>query len=141
MRSRAHLVYWKYSFKTSVYLINNPYELLFHFKSKCSYLKTFGCLCFSFLKLFNHKKLEPRSLLFLGYATQHKGYWCLKPMSKHVYVSTHVKFDETTFPFLNLSSSDSSHLYESPSSTTIFVSIPFGFIPKEIYNHFSCSST
>ncbi|KAF8405677.1 hypothetical protein HHK36_007754 [Tetracentron sinense] len=46
-------------------------------------------------------KLSPRSALciFIGYSTLHKGYRCMRLTDSRVFVSRHVKFDETKFPF------------------------------------------
>ena len=43
------------------------------------------------------KKTYP--CVFIGYSPIHKGYRCLEPKTKHVYISKHVMFDEMTFPY------------------------------------------
>jgi hypothetical protein len=52
-------------------------------------------------------KLAPRSSLcvFLGYSSEHKGYRCLELVSNHILTSRHVVFDESSFPFANMSTS------------------------------------
>lgn len=57
--------------------------------------------CYPCLRPFADNKFEPRSLLyvFLGYSPQYKGYCCLYPPTGKVYISRHVIFDESVFPF------------------------------------------
>jgi hypothetical protein len=40
--------------------------------------------------------------VFLGYSSQHKGYRCLDPTISRVYISRHVIFNETIFPYKQL---------------------------------------
>jgi hypothetical protein len=40
-------------------------------------------------------------LVFFGYSPMHKGYRYLHPPSKRVYLSRHVIFDKTIFPYAN----------------------------------------
>lgn len=50
--------------------MNTPYNILFNQEPNYTKLKTFGCLCFPWLKPYTNNKLEPRSepCLFLGYS-------------------------------------------------------------------------
>lgn len=47
------------------------------------------------------KQFVPKSILcvFLGYTEKHKEYWCLHPETGQVYISQHVLFDESMFPY------------------------------------------
>ncbi|KAG8503713.1 hypothetical protein CXB51_001715 [Gossypium anomalum] len=60
----------------------------------------FGCACFSCLRPYQNHKLEFRSrqCIFLSIAPNRKGYQCLDPDGR-MFVSRHVTFDETSFPF------------------------------------------
>ena len=46
-------------------------------------------------------KLDPKSLpcVFIGYSMKHKGYKCLYPLTRQVYISRNVVFDESIFPY------------------------------------------
>ena len=82
----------------------SPYEKLFGKTPDYSALRTFGCACFPTLRDYASHKFDPRSLkcVFLGYSDKHKGYRCLYPPTGRVYISRHVIFDETNFPFANI---------------------------------------
>ncbi|KAG8498333.1 hypothetical protein CXB51_007179 [Gossypium anomalum] len=104
------MVYWGYAFCSAVHLINrlptpvlegrSPYQALYRTEPTYHHLRVFGCCCFPFLRPFLKHKLEFRSqpCTFLGYSSQHKGYYCLTPDGK-VVVSRHVVFDESRFIF------------------------------------------
>lgn len=64
-------------------------------------MRVFGCACYHNLRLYTTNKFDPKSLLcvFLGYTEKQKGYRCLYPPTGRVYISRHVLFDETKFPF------------------------------------------
>jgi hypothetical protein len=123
--SSLPFTYWPYAFSTAVYLINrlpsitrnyvSPWEILFSHSPDYKSFKIFGCACYPLLRPYNSHKFNLRSTqcIFLGYATNAKGYLCLDPKSNRLYTSRHVVFDENTFPFSNISSistpSSSSH--------------------------------
>lgn len=102
--------FWPDSFDTVVYLINklntrilnfkSPAEILFNTKVHYNSLRTFGCLCFHCLRSYNNHKLNFRSLpcTFIGYASNQKGYKCLKSDGR-IIISRHVVFNEKVFPF------------------------------------------
>ncbi|KAG7582826.1 Integrase catalytic core [Arabidopsis suecica] len=108
--------YWSYAFTTATYLINrlptpnlsmeSPYQKLFGETPNYTKLRVFGCLCFPWLRPYTFNKLEDRSTpcVFLGYSQTQSAYLCLQPSSGRIYVSRHVKFDETRFPFQRPSS-------------------------------------
>jgi histone deacetylase 1/2 len=101
------LKFWDEAFLTSVFLINRlpsrvigndtHYERLFNKSPDYSFLRTFGCAVWPNLRPYNSRKLEFRSkrFVFLGYSNIHKGFKCLEPSSRRVYVSRDVVFDET----------------------------------------------
>ncbi|KAM2657198.1 hypothetical protein EV1_012593 [Malus domestica] len=109
--------FWIDAFATSIYLINrlptasqcSPWESLFHKPPDYHTLKIFGCQCFPWLKPYVHSKLDPKSqsCVFLGYSLQHKGYKCLDVVTKRIYISRHVLFNELHFPFHHIPSSSS----------------------------------
>jgi transposase InsO family protein len=109
------IIQWSYAVTTAIHLINrlpipklshkSPWEKLFHKSPDFTHLKTFGCLCFPYLRPYNHHKLQPRTTpcIFLGYPAHTKGYICLNPVTQRTYLSKHVLFNETEFlPHLTL---------------------------------------
>uniref|UniRef100_A0A2N9IFR0 Integrase catalytic domain-containing protein n=1 Tax=Fagus sylvatica TaxID=28930 RepID=A0A2N9IFR0_FAGSY len=101
--------HWTYAVTTAIHLINrlpsphlshkSPWEHLFHKAPDITHLKTFGCLCYPYLRPYNTHKLQPRSTpcIFLGYPSHTKGYICLDPTSHRIYISRHVIFNESEF--------------------------------------------
>jgi hypothetical protein len=99
--------FWVDTFLTSIYVINrlptsvlnnsSPFEKLFHRSLDYSFLKVFGCKCFPLLRPYTSHKLDFRSkpCIFLGYS--YKGYRHFDLLSKKVYLSRHVVFDEASF--------------------------------------------
>jgi len=79
----------------------SPFECLFRRRPNYNFLRTFGCLCFPFLRPYHAHKLDFRSFpcVFLGYSSSHLGYRCLDLESLRIYFSRHVRFHETVFPF------------------------------------------
>ncbi|KAG8503604.1 hypothetical protein CXB51_001615 [Gossypium anomalum] len=101
---------WYYAFAHSVHLINrlptpvlqkrSPYEVLYQDRPSYSYLKVLGCACYPCLRSYHRHKLQFRSAqcVFLGVGMNQKGYKCLDS-SGRVFISRHVTFDESLFPF------------------------------------------
>lgn len=105
--------HWPYAFAAATYFINRLSTLVLSMESSVqklfcttpnyNKLHIFGCLCFPWLRSYNTNKLENRTTqyVFLGYSLTQRTYICLKPSSGRIYVSRHVKFDETVFPTEN----------------------------------------
>ena len=64
-------------------------------------LHTFRCLCFPYLRDYAPKKLSHKSssCVFLGYNPLHKGFRCFDHKTQRFYISRHVQFYETIFPY------------------------------------------
>ncbi|CAL8999831.1 unnamed protein product [Prunus brigantina] len=77
-----------------------PFEVLFGSSPSLAHLKIFGCACYPLMKPYNHTKLQPKTTqcIFLGYASQDKGYICINSQANKLIVSRHVLFDESLFP-------------------------------------------
>ncbi|KAG8478459.1 hypothetical protein CXB51_028363 [Gossypium anomalum] len=102
------MAYWGYAFCSAVHLINrlltqvlnghSPYQRLYGHTPTYDHLQVFGCCCFPYLCPFVTHKLDFQSQpsTFLGYSSQHKGYFYLTPEGK-VIISRHVVFDESRF--------------------------------------------
>uniref|UniRef100_A0A2N9G021 Integrase catalytic domain-containing protein n=1 Tax=Fagus sylvatica TaxID=28930 RepID=A0A2N9G021_FAGSY len=110
--SKLPMSYWSHAVSTATHIINrlptpnlsynNPWEMLFHKPPDLTYLRSFGCQCFPLLTPYTAHKLHPKTTpcVFIGYPTHTKGYLCLDPITKRLYVSRHVLFNETIFPGL-----------------------------------------
>lgn len=119
--------FWERAFHTVVYLHNrtitpilaykSPFEFLYEKVPDYGFLKSFGCLCFPYLRPYNHNKLECRSLpcVFIGYSPKHKGYMCYHVPTSRVYISRYVVFDESSFPYLSQTQLIPKSSHTSPS--------------------------
>ena len=116
MLFQSHLpsTMWVDAFLTANFLINllpssvndkqmSPYEKQHMRAPDYTSLRVFGSACFPYLKPYSQNKFDPKSLVcvFLGYSEQYKGYRCLYPPTGRVYLSRHVIFDESRFPFFD----------------------------------------
>ncbi|CAL8170379.1 unnamed protein product [Prunus armeniaca] len=144
----AHLPpkFWFHACATSVYLINrmpcktlhfkSPYFLLFGSAPAINHLRVFGCACFPLLKPYNTNKLQPKTstCVFLGYAGQYKGYICFSLTTNRLFVTRHVLFDETMFPFTYVHpvsiSSSQSLTSSSPPPSISFTNTVLSPIPS-----------
>jgi hypothetical protein len=127
-RASMPLKFWDEAFATAAYLINRlpsrvinfdtPLHRLFDTTPDYSFLKVFGCACWSNLIPYNQHKLQFRSrqCAFLRYSSLHKGYKCLDIQTGRVYVSCDIIFNEEVFPFANLHPNTGAQLRSSCSS-------------------------
>lgn len=122
--------FWDEIFSSVIYLINRlpsqsnsiPYTKLLNKNLDYSLFRVLGCQCFPYTRPYNSNKLEMHALpcLFLGYATNQKGYCCLHLPTNKIYISRLVQFDEDFFPFKNLPLSASTASAEtSPNPSKI----------------------
>ncbi|KAJ9566804.1 hypothetical protein OSB04_002770 [Centaurea solstitialis] len=91
--------YWSLAFSTAVYLINrlptatlnnsSSYHRLFHKPPNYLKLRSFGYLCFPWLRPYMKHKLEPKSLpcVFIGYSATQSAYHCLHLPTNRIYTS------------------------------------------------------
>ena len=108
--------FWTFAFYTASYLINrlitptlenkSPFEILFQKPPNYKSLKTFGCLCYPWLKPYTSHKLQSPSkpCVYLGPLRSQSGFLCFDPIHNKVYHSRHVEFIEHIFPYKVLSS-------------------------------------
>ncbi|CAL1397617.1 unnamed protein product [Linum trigynum] len=104
------LRFWSHAFQTATYLINRlpssslhgatPYVSLFNESPNYTKLRVFGCACYPWLRPYSPHKLAPRSrqCVFLGYSLIQSAYYCYDLLSKRLFTSRHVLFDEQVFP-------------------------------------------
>jgi hypothetical protein len=114
-------------FESVVFVINripsasnniSPFEALFQNRPNYKFFHVLGCACYPLLRPYMQTKLQPRSewCVFLGYSQVHKGYYCLDPSTKRMYVYRHVQFDEHNFPFASQSDSPTNNATTNSSS-------------------------
>lgn len=111
--------FWVEAFHTAVYLHNilptkrlnfaTPTFSLYGHHPTYDHLRTFRCMCYPNTSATQSHKLQPRSIkcVFLGYLENFRGYRCFDLATGKVYLSRHVTFDETSFPFAQSRSSSS----------------------------------
>jgi Reverse transcriptase (RNA-dependent DNA polymerase) len=121
--------YWPEVFDSVVFTINRlpssplsfstPYNKLFNKNPDYSMFKVIGCKCYPYTRPYASNKLDPRSVpcVFLGYSTIYKGYKCLDIKTNKTYLSRHVVFDETSFPFKQQESKSSPTSTDTTSSS------------------------
>lgn len=122
--------FWHHALSMATYLLNilpsklldhqSPLKILYKRDPLYSHLRVFGCLCYPLFPSTMIYKLQPCSTpcVFLGYPPNHRGYKCYNISSRKFFVSYHVLFDETQFPFAKIHSptpSTYSFLDDSPS--------------------------
>lgn len=118
--------FWPDALATSTYLLNRRpcrprhnstlFELLFGTPPDYAHLRVFGCLCYPNTAATAPHKLASRSArcIFLGYPMDQRGYKCYNPKTKRVIISRHVYFDESCFPFVQLSESGTGTATQCP---------------------------
>ncbi|KAI0523320.1 hypothetical protein KFK09_005715 [Dendrobium nobile] len=134
----AHLpaTLWAEAIATANYLVNRlpsssienqiPFHRLHGHPPNYTHLRTFGCQCFPWLCPYAANKLSPRSheCIFIEYSPFHKGYKCLDISSNRTYISRHVTFNETIFPYQYLKPVHNPNLLPSLHRTPPSLLIP-----------------
>jgi len=128
--------FWVDAFLTAIFIINrlptkildyvSPYERLFHLPPNFTYFRAFGCQCFPCLRPYTNDKLSYRRIpcIFIGYISNHKGFRCLDPSSRCVYISRIVIFDEEQFPAHSIITGPVSCVSSSGKSPGLFFTPP-----------------
>lgn len=107
--------FWVDAFSTAAYIINHlptpllgdksPFELLYGSSPNYENFHPFGCRVYPCLRDYMPNKFSPCTIpcIFLGYSSSYKGFRCLDPTTSRIYITRHAQFDETHFPFLDIS--------------------------------------
>lgn len=113
---------------TSVLNNKSPFQVLYNSIPAINHIRVFGSSCFPLLRPFNSSKLQIRTTkcVFLSYASKFKGYICYEVLHRRIYISRHVLFDESEFPYSNLILQVS----HSNPSTKVSVSSPIVVVPN-----------
>ena len=79
----------------------SPYEKVHNQKPDYHFLRAFGCACWPYLRPYNKHKMDFRSkrCIFIGYSIGHQGYKCLDVATDKIFISRHVVFDESIYPY------------------------------------------
>lgn len=135
--------FWSSTFSTTVYLINrlptptlnsiSSFENLFSKPPNYINLKSFGCLCYPWLRPYTTNNLVSRSTpcVFLGYLQTQSGFKCYDPVNGKTYSLHHVVFVSHIFPyqshvsFMSPPTMPSDIVSPSPSITLSHHKIPF----------------
>ena len=74
-----------------------PFEAWYVYKPKLQNLKTFGCLCFSYIPQDKRDKLDKKAKpgIFVGYSLVSKAYMIYLPQDNKVIVSRNIQFFES----------------------------------------------
>lgn len=122
------------SFLNSTILINSlpslvlqvsQFENLYQRKPKYTYLKAFSCSSYPYLRYYSSHKLNyhPTKCVFIGYSDMHKDYKCFN-RNGQTYITRHVIFDETKYPFSIKTKSTYSSSSTLPLCILRFVQVP-----------------
>ena len=99
--------FWAKAANTTIFLLNRlptkalqqrtPFEAWYGYKPMLKNLKTFGCLCFSYIPQVKKDKLDMKAKLgiFVGYSSVSKAYKIYLPQNNKVIVSRDVQFFES----------------------------------------------
>lgn len=111
---------------TSILGGQSPFQKLFGRLPNYTKLRPFGCLCFPWLRPYVRTKLDPKSVacVFLGYSLGQSAYKCLDPTTGRIYLSRHVRFQDTVFPYRDMSMPQPQFTTPCDSSKPIFIPIP-----------------
>lgn len=109
-QSGLPIKYWGECILASTYIINrlptpvleykSPFECLYSNIPDYDLFRVFGCLYYA--SIHESNKFHPRAIrcVFIGYPHGNKGFKLLNLDTKHIFVSRHVVFHESVFPFL-----------------------------------------
>jgi histone deacetylase 1/2 len=109
--SKLPQIFWEDAFVTAVYIINrlptpvlnniSPYKMVHKHKPNYNFLCAFGCACWPYLRLTLDIKwiFDKKNCIFIGYSTGHQDYKCLDVSTGKNFISRHVVFDESIYPY------------------------------------------
>ncbi|KAJ8771220.1 hypothetical protein K2173_026075 [Erythroxylum novogranatense] len=110
--SYTPLCLWVEAFTTTMFLLNRLPSSSLHFDTQYFQLRgthtdykslcVFGSKCFPYTWDTRTHKFDPKNVLcvFVGYSEKHKGYKFFHQSTRKFFISRHIVFNETVFPFI-----------------------------------------
>ena len=125
--------FWGYCILAATYIINRlpskplqnrtPYELIYKTPPAFSHLKIIGCQAYAHDHTPDKFAARATPSVLLGYPTTQKGYLLYNLHTHKTFVSRHVNFNESIFPFHQQPTKT------SPTSTSTITATPSDFYP------------
>ncbi|CAN6720151.1 unnamed protein product [Malus baccata var. baccata] len=126
--------FWPEAVTYAVYVINHMPSRVVEFRTPLQVLtehvpvvstntltpRVFGCVAYVHIHKIHRSKLDPCALrcVFVGFASQQKGYKCYHPETRHMYVTMDVTFSESEY-FYSSIPSPSDHQGENTSGDQV----------------------
>ncbi|CAN6687056.1 unnamed protein product [Malus baccata var. baccata] len=126
--------FWPEAVTYAVYVINRMPSRVVEFRTPLQVLtehvpvvstntltpRVFGCVAYVHIHKIHRSKLDPCALrcVFVGFASQQKGYKCYHPETRHMYVTMDVTFSESEY-FYSSIPSPSDHQGENTSGDQV----------------------
>ncbi|KAM2707578.1 hypothetical protein EV1_036542 [Malus domestica] len=126
--------FWPEAVTYAVYVINRMPSRVVEFRTPLQVLtehvpvvstntltpRVFGCVAYVHIHKIHRSKLDPCALwcVFVGFASQQKGYKCYHPETRHMYVTMDVTFSESEY-FYSSIPSHSDHQGENTSGDQV----------------------
>jgi hypothetical protein len=128
--------FWNHALSVYIHALNRsptfslenqtPYEAWFNRKPSVDHFRVFGCRAWVHVQKDQRKSFQSktRKCIFIGYPSDYKAWNCYDPVSRQVYVSRDVIFDENNLPGLSYSKSNPEYSPVFPPGLELTKSTP-----------------